>query len=489
MCKYAGFTRRFGHLSRRAALLSTVIFVSACAAIPDLGPAPETKRVETYTAGNSFSAPATEWPSDKWWTSYGDEQLSQLIVEALASSPTLAQAEARVREAEGFAQRAGAALLPQVEADATIGAVKQSYNNGLLKEAVPQGWNDAGEASLSFSYEFDFWGRNRAALSAALSSAEAARAEQAQARLTLATAVASAYAQLAQFHADRKASADAVVVRTRTAELLSERRAQGLEHQGAVSEAEAGRAAAEARLAAIDEAINLTRNRIAALLGGGPDRGLAIVEPKAAALKPFGLPSNLQANLIGRRPDIVAARLRSEAAAARIDAARADFYPNINLSALIGVQSLGIGDLTKAGSDFGSVGAAISLPIFTGGRLEGAYRGARAEYDAAVSSYDGAVTQALNDVADVAASQRALGLRLSKSREALASSEQAYQIMNNRYVGGLSTYLEVLSAEDRLIENRQAVADLETRAFALDVALVRALGGGFQFSSNDSGRP
>jgi outer membrane protein TolC len=160
--------------------------------------------------------------------------------------------------------------------------------------------------------------------------------------------------------------------------------------------------------------------------------------------------------------------------------AKADFYPNIDLTAEIGLQSLGIGSLIKASSVFGAVGPAISLPIFKGGQLEGAYRGARAEYDAAVANYDAAVTQALHDVADVAASQRALGSRLSKSREALASAEGAYRIVQNRYLGGLSTYLEVLTAEDSLIASRQTVADLETRAFALDVALVRALGGGFK---------
>jgi NodT family efflux transporter outer membrane factor (OMF) lipoprotein len=464
----------------RTVLLSTTVLFSACALVPELGPVPERKRIETYTAQSSFSTPSAEWPSQEWWKAYGDEQLDALIAEALTGSPSLVEAEARVREAEGFAKQAGAALLPQVFSQSTIAAVKQSYNDGAPKAAVPKGWNDVGQASLNFSYEFDFWGKNRAALAAATSAAEAAHADQAQARLTLSTAIASAYADLSQLHADRKAGEDAVDVRNRTAGLLSMRRAQGLENQGAVSSAEAGRASAEAQLAAINEAIGLTKNRIAALLGQGPDRGLIISEPNIALPKSFGLPADLQADLIGRRPDIAAARGRSEAAAQRIKVAKADFYPNVNLSAVIGVESLGIGALTKAGSEFGSVGPAVSLPIFTGGRLEGAYSSARAEYDAAVASYDTSVTQALKDVADVAVSERALGLRLSKSREALSSSDQAYQIVQNRYLGGLSTYLEVLSAEDSLIANRQAVADLETRAFALDVALVRALGGGFQ---------
>jgi NodT family efflux transporter outer membrane factor (OMF) lipoprotein len=480
MSKHTRFESHLGRLPCRAVLLLTVVSVSACAAIPDLGPAPEAKRVDVYSAENSFVAPAAEWPTEEWWTAYDDEQLSRLIVEALAGSPTLAEAEARVLDAEGFAQQAGAALLPQIGGEASVSEVRQSYNTGAPKAAIPKGWNDFGSASLNFSYEFDFWGKNRAALAAAVSSAEAARADRAQAHLTLATAVASAYAELAQLHADRNASADAVVVRTRTAELLSERNARGLENQGAVKEAEAGRAAAEARLAAIEEGISLTKNRLAALLGAGPDRGLQIAEPKTAGLKPFGLPANLRADLIGRRPDIAAARLRSQAAAERIKVAKADFYPNIDLTAVIGLQSLGIGSLMRAGSVFGAVGPAISLPIFKGGQLEGAYRGARAEYDAAVASYDAAVTQALNDVADVAASERALGSRLSKSREALASAEDAYRIVQNRYMGGLSAYLEVLTAEDSLIASRQSVADLETRAFALDVALVRALGGGFK---------
>ena len=124
------------------------------------------------------------------------------------------------------------------------------------------------------------------------------------------------------------------------------------------------RAAAEAELAALDEAIGLTRNRIAALIGQGPDRGLSITRPQPGAIRAFGLPANLQVELIGRRPDVVAARLTAEAEAKRIKAAKADFYPNVNLMGLIGYQSLGLNMLTNAGSSFGSVGPAITLPIF-----------------------------------------------------------------------------------------------------------------------------
>jgi NodT family efflux transporter outer membrane factor (OMF) lipoprotein len=271
-----------------------------------------------------------------------------------------------------------------------------------------------------------------------------------------------------------------VNVRGQSEDLIAQRFGQGLENRAAREQAHAARAAAEADLAGVDEAIGLTRNRIAALLGAGPDRGLRLARPSAGVIKAFGLPADLQANLIGRRPDLVAARLRAEAAARRIKAAKADFYPNVNLTAFLGVQSLGLDLLMKSTSLAGQVGPAVTLPIFDAGRLQGAYRGRRGEYDEAVASYDQTLTRALKDVADSAVSARALDARLAKSREALDASEQAYQLAQSRYRGGLGNYLEVLTAEDALIANRRAVADLESRAFTLDVALIRALGGGYR---------
>ena len=150
------------------------------------------------------------------------------------------------------------------------------------------------------------------------------------------------------------------------------------------------------------------------------------------------------------------------------------------MSALIGLQALGLGNLVEGNSVYGSVGPAISLPIFSAGRLQGAYRGATADYDAAVAAYDETLIQAVREVADVATRQRALQTRLAASRSALAASQRAYDLVEARYRGGLSPYFEVLSAEDALNANRRAVADLEASAFALDVALVRALGGGFR---------
>ena len=159
--------------------------------------------------------------------------------------------------------------------------------------------------------------------------------------------------------------------------------------------------------------------------------------------------------------------------------ARAAFYPNISLSGLIGLQSLGFDNLLKGSSAFGNVGPAVTLPIFHGGAISSQYRGARGKYDEAVARYDAGVVAALKQVADAVTSRNALAVRLSESRQALADAEEANAIARKRYEGGLSTYLDVLNAEEGVLAARRTVAELQTRAFTLDVAMVRALGGGF----------
>jgi outer membrane protein TolC len=170
--------------------------------------------------------------------------------------------------------------------------------------------------------------------------------------------------------------------------------------------------------------------------------------------------------------------------AKRIHQAQAAFYPNVNLMAFVGVQSLGLDLLTKDGSSIGSVGPAISLPIFDGGRLRGQLKGAESEYAEAVANYDRTVVQALQDVADVAVSRNALGGQLDRIQVAVDAAREAWRIQNNRYDGGLSTYLDVLSAEDTLLSNLRSQTDLQSRSFTLDVALVRALGGGYSTTSH-----
>lgn len=454
---------------RCAAIPFLLLATAGCASVPDLGPAPQIRPAREYAASASLRADGTAWPDQGWWLRYNDPQLDQLIEEGIAGSPDLNAAEARFRTAQGYAQRAGAALAPAVDAFADAQATKRGDHE----------WSTTAKAGLSFSFDLDLWGKNKAALAASTSDAEAAGYELAQARLALTTGIASTYADLAQLYAQRDSLQAAVEIREQTMKLVAQRVELGIDTRAELKQAEARVPQARADLAATDEAIALTRNALAALIGAGPDRGLGIQRPSGAAFKASELPANVSIDLVGRRPDIAAARAHVEAQASRIKEARAAFYPNISIQSLIGLSSFGIGNILSGGSHFVSASPAVTLPIFHNGEISGNYRGVRGQYDEAVANYDSRVVNALKEVADAVTSRNMLDVRLAESRKSLADFEEAYRLARQRYQGGLSTYLDVLSAEEGVLGARLDVAQLETRALELDIALVRALGGGF----------
>jgi NodT family efflux transporter outer membrane factor (OMF) lipoprotein len=429
-------------------------------------------------AGPTLRAPMADWPPDEWWHRYKDAQLDRLVAEALRDSPTLEVAAARVRRADAVTDQFRAADLPQITVGGSFAEAKASYWNGVPYAGVPKGVNDSAGVRASVDWNLDFFGRNRAAIAAALSSADAARADAAQAKLILTTSLASAYADLLGQMRDVDLAQDSVRIRERTADLVSRRRERGLETLA--SEAQAKSALESARQAAVASAelADLSRLRLAVLVGAGPDKSLTIERPANPEIASFGLPANLPADLIGRRPDVRASRLRVEVRAAQIKQARAGFYPSINLTGFAGPQVLGLSQFFNPASIAGSFGPAISLPIFRGGALSANLRGSRADYDEAVASYNDALLHALSEVAQVATSERALTEQLTHARAAQTDAETAYQAATARYRGGLLNYITVLTVENTLLATRRAVAQLETRRFALDVALVRALGGG-----------
>ena len=482
------------HFHPRLAALTALVcgcaLLAGCATPPPRGDLSTPIAPESLAAARSLPASSlpssslapsqAAWPTESWWQQFGDPQLDTLVAEGLAGAADLRVAEARFARVRALAGAARSSLLPSVNAIAEGGAMQPSGRFLIPSDFVPRGWPDYGQASLALHWELDFWGKNRNALAAARGEAAASGVEAAAARLSVAAAIAAAYADFAGLHAARDAADNAVRVRRETAKLLTARMERGLEDTGAVERARSALAAAEGELASVDESLALSRNGIAALVGAGPDRGLDLTRPAVTSTGSSALPAEIPANLLGRRPDVVAARLRAEAAASRIGSARAAFYPNVNLAGIIGLQALGLDNVFRTGSDFGSVGPAVTLPIFDGGRLKGHYRAAEAEYAIAVGQYDGTLVQALREVADVAASQRALSQRLDRARAAQSAAEAAWTIAGNRYRGGLASNLAVLTAEDALIAARRTVAALEARAFALDVAMIRALGGGYR---------
>lgn len=463
-----------------------MLLATACAAVPDLGPKPMPVAASSYASTQSLFGTRSDWPADAWWKSYGDTQLDALIEEGLAGSPDLAAAIARFRTAQGLAQQAGAALLPSVDAAASVEEQNQSQNVAGPHGQVPGGWHATGTAALSFNLDLDLFGKNRAALRAAKKDADAARFDAEESRLLLTTGIASAYADLAGLYAQHDSLEQALDIRAQSLKYVEARYDAGLETIDSVRQAEARIPQTRGDLAATDEAIMLDKHALAALVGEGPDRALTIARPAAGTFKSQGIPADASINLIGRRPDIAAARMRVDSAGERIREARAAFYPDINIGALVGLQSLGLSSLLKSGSEFASVSPAVTLPLFHGGALQGQYRGRRGQYDEAVAQYDGQVIQALRETADTVTSEKQLDVRLAEARSALADYEDALRVAQGRYEQGLTTYLTVLTAQESVVNARLTVAELQSRSFTLDVQLVRALGGGFAIPGNKS---
>jgi NodT family efflux transporter outer membrane factor (OMF) lipoprotein len=233
-------------------------------------------------------------------------------------------------------------------------------------------------------------------------------------------------------------------------------------------------------MGAIDETIALTANQLAALKGQGPDAGRAIRRPQLGlASATIALPSTLPAELLGRRPDVVAERWRVEAISQDIRVAHARFYPNVTLNAFVGLQSVGLGDFLSLGSHMLGAGPAISLPVFDGGRLRANLALHQADYDAAVAHYNATLINALHDVVDQLVSLTWLADQRAEQDQSLLLSQRAYELARERYHAGLANYLQVLAAEAQVLQAKRAVVTSAGRQRELQVNLVRALGGGF----------
>ena len=268
--------------------------LSACIPVPNAGMRLAMRSADTIEAAQTLAARGnTAWPPDQWWRLAGDPQLTALIEEGLANSPQVSVAMARIRRAEAEAQRVGAARMPTIGADAEGGLRRQSGNNGIPAQFLPDGWKDYGQTSLSFGFDLDLWGRNRAAYAAATSEARAAMADAAQARLVLSVAITAAYAELGRHYRERDNAAATLANRRSMRDLVAQRQRNGLDNLASLRRADAEVALAEQDLAAVDENIGIRRNQLAALLGAGPDRGTSITRPPRAPSTPGGVPAGV----------------------------------------------------------------------------------------------------------------------------------------------------------------------------------------------------
>jgi NodT family efflux transporter outer membrane factor (OMF) lipoprotein len=464
-----------------AGALALAVLAAGCASTNGLSTQASLQNANALAADKSLEAATiaqTAWPRSDWWTTFGDRQLDALIDEALAASPTLKVAEARTRKSLAFADVSRAALSPRVDAD--YEATRERFaEHGLVPPPAAGTWSTVHQLQATLSWELDFWGKNRAAFESALGLAKAAEVDAYAARLALSANIALAYAQLQRAYLQLDVAQTTLKEREQIFALTRDRNAAGLDSRLELKQAESALPATREQIAQLEETIALTRNQLAALLGQGPDRGLAIARPAARGLGAVALPASVPAELLGRRPDLIALRARVESAQKDIAVAKAEFYPNVNLIAFIGLQSIGSAGFLSAASRTLGVGPAISLPIFDAGRLRGNLAGRNADYDVAAEQYNQALADALREVVDALASLRSVAEQRRQQEQALSTAQEAYDLALLRYREGIGNYLQVLSAEQPLLAQQSLDADLKSRELTVSIDLVRALGGGF----------
>jgi NodT family efflux transporter outer membrane factor (OMF) lipoprotein len=411
--------------------------------------------------------------------------LHALLDEALAGSPTLEQARARIAAASAYSETAKANTMPQV--GASYSWTRQRYSeNALVPPPYAGSWQSENKGLLSASYDLDLWGKNREALRAAVSEVEASKADAEAVRLALDTSIARTYNEFARLYALRDIAQNEVDERAQIVRITAGRIANGLDTEVERKTAEADLASSRATLTRLDGRIVVTRYQIAALLGKGPDRGLSIERPQLGIGDEVRLPGNLPADLVSRRPDIVAARWRVDAMTHDIKEAKAEFYPDINLSASLGLDAFGFGRFLTAASRTMSAGPAIHLPIFDGGALRAQLKGRYADFDYAVATYNQTLVTALSDVATQLSQIHSTDAQLVDADTAQDAAHSAQRLALTQYRAGLANQLTVLNAETNALAAERAVANLKMDRRDQQIALAAALGGGYTDTSADA---
>ena len=424
---------------------------------------------------------AAHFPEAQWWKALGDAQLDALVAEALQGTPSLAVADARLRQARAQANLTDASRKPSLGASA-------QYTGVQLPETLapaPVGGEYLGSTMLmlDFKYGLDLWGGSKAKWQAAVGQARAAEVDAQAARLDLSASIARAYVGLARAHAVQVVARNEYTRSTLLLQLSRQRVAAGLDNQLQQRQAESMLASAQLQIDAAQQQIEAAGNAIAALLGQGPDRALRIQRPALLQPPAPGVPAVMPSELLGHRPDVVAARWRVEAAAQGIKAAKAAFKPSVNLSVLAGLASSRLSDLFSGDALLGFGGPALSLPIFDGGRLRSQLDSRSADYDLAVAAYNQSLVDALHDVTDAVQGARALDAQLAAARQAHDAAQAALQLAQTRYRAGLGTQIDVLAAQRPLLQLEQQIAGLQAQRLDAAIDLDVALGGGLVLSS------
>ncbi len=416
------------------------------------------------------------WPAANWWKQFNDPQLDALITGALASSPSIAVAQARFQQATANAGGVAASSGANLAFDASVS--RQLYtNNYIYPPPLGGAYDNSGMMDLHFSYDFDFWGRNRSALESAMGQVAAAQAETAGAAATLSAAIAKTYFQWQTLNAHIAMEQNIENQRNTLIGLETSRVKTGIAAGDNLNSLHADAAAPRQNLVQLATQREQTLYQLKALVGGKED--LHQLKPAALPQVNADVPADLRIDLLARRPDVAAARDQIQASLSAVDSARADFYPDVSISAFAGLNSLRMGQLLRASSREQGITPAIHLPIFDAGRIRANLNSSRADAALAVAQYEQAVLSAVADVND--AIVRLDGLE--RERQPLGWQTEARQrdleSASRRVKAGLTDKREVLRDQLSVIALQDQELARHAQALSAQIDLIKALGGGY----------
>jgi NodT family efflux transporter outer membrane factor (OMF) lipoprotein len=460
--------------SQAAALFLALPLVGCVDAPPTT---PSQTEIASQTLG--LSAEPAPQPAGDWWKAFNDPQLNGLVSKLLANNPSLQSALARIRAAEAQLSTERALYYPDINIDSTETRELVS-NDYLYPRPFGGSWQWVGDTEARFRWSLDFWGKQEAQIERARSASQAAALDASAARLALAGMFAQSYVQLLLAWQNIDIAHETVAERQTILDLTQSRVKAGLENEASLEQAKALLAMSRMEVRRSEAQRDMAVHAIAALIGEGARAYPDIVRPAAVVENALPLPEHLPVDLLARRPDILAAHARILAAMHGREAAHADFYPDIDLAAAIGFQSIGLDKIFSGQALVAGVGPAIHLPVFDAGRIRAQYARATADLDAAVADYNGTVVSAVRQTSDALTQVESLADERQQQQLALDSASRAFDLAKERYRLGLSGQIPMLTAEATLLSARQQMAALIAQAAVQRVTLLLAVGGGFE---------
>jgi len=469
-------TQAFSSLRRGALALGLGLALAACA--PARVERPANLRADVPLQG--IDVPATgQWPAQDWWRHYDDPQLDRLIDMALKGSPDLAQARSRVDTAQQSVRIAAAQAGLRIDGSAQVARQRLSENGMIPTKFLGFTWYNQADLGVQLQYDFDWWGKKRNSVDAALDQARSAQAQHAAAALALQSSVADTYFG---FLADRQRAllaGELVANAERMERIATLRVKQGVDLSDTVQQARSQVASARQAKVAYEGSAAIRRAALATLVGVAPANLPALADRPLPAVD-GALPANASVDLIARRPDIAASRWQVEAALKQTDVARAQFFPDFSISAMAGLSSIDMDKVFTGSSRVFGLTPALHLPIFEGGALEANYGYSKSELDAAVAQYNATVIAAARDVATQALSARQVADRRVQQAAQVDAATRMVATSDARARQGVRDAREALGARAQLIQQRDGDIELQGQALSADVALAKALGGGFR---------